>query len=147
MYTNRLMYKSLQASNKLYFSQVLFCIDRALQIHWISCCECSKQERLNYSTQLHIQPTESYTRQARSPKHSDDDGKLPLKDQKGKPDKDHKQQFKTLKDIVIDNDQAPLASTRWRKFLEEVLLQPKEVSQDERWRADLHEAVHQRHLR
>jgi hypothetical protein len=34
MYKNRLMYKSLQASDNTFFSQVLFAIDRALQIHW-----------------------------------------------------------------------------------------------------------------
>jgi len=33
MYANRLMYKSLQARDNTFFAQVLFCIDRALQIH------------------------------------------------------------------------------------------------------------------
>jgi hypothetical protein len=47
MYSNRLMYKSLQASDNSFFSQVLFCIDRALQIHWKSCCECSNRESVN----------------------------------------------------------------------------------------------------
>jgi hypothetical protein len=47
MYSNRLMYKSLQASVNSFFSQVLFCIDRALQIHWKSCCECSNRESIN----------------------------------------------------------------------------------------------------
>jgi len=47
MYSNRLMYKSLQASNNLFFSQILFCIDRALQIHWRSCCECNDHDSVN----------------------------------------------------------------------------------------------------
>ncbi len=47
MYTNRLMYKSLQASNNTFFTQVLFCIDRALQIHWHSCCEGHDRDSVN----------------------------------------------------------------------------------------------------
>jgi hypothetical protein len=41
------MYKSLQASDSSFFCQVLFCIDRALQIHWRSCCECNDRESVN----------------------------------------------------------------------------------------------------
>jgi len=37
LYSNHLLYKSQQASNNSFFTQVLFCIDRALQIHWRSC--------------------------------------------------------------------------------------------------------------
>jgi len=33
MYKNRIMYKSLQASDHTFLTQVLFAIDRALQIH------------------------------------------------------------------------------------------------------------------
>jgi hypothetical protein len=47
MYNNRLMYKSLQARDNTFFTQVLFCIDRALQIHWCSCCNCEDRESVN----------------------------------------------------------------------------------------------------
>jgi hypothetical protein len=36
MYENRLIYTSLQASDPSFFAKVLFAIDNALQIHWIS---------------------------------------------------------------------------------------------------------------
>jgi len=47
MYNNRLMYKTLQARDSTFFTQVLFCIERALQIHWHSCCNCEDRESVN----------------------------------------------------------------------------------------------------
>jgi hypothetical protein len=39
------MYKSLLAAD--HFVQVLFSIDRALQIHWKSCCDNSRRDSVN----------------------------------------------------------------------------------------------------
>jgi hypothetical protein len=47
MYHHRLMYKSLQASDPTFFIQVLFSIDRALQIHWKSCCDNNNRDSVN----------------------------------------------------------------------------------------------------
>ncbi len=47
MYNNRLMYKSLLALDQTFFIQVLFSIDRALQIHWKSCCDNNSQDSVN----------------------------------------------------------------------------------------------------
>ncbi len=41
------MYKSLQATDNTFFSQVLFAIDRGLQIHWRSCCNASDRDSVN----------------------------------------------------------------------------------------------------
>jgi len=47
MYNNRLMYKSLLALDQTFIIQVLFLIDRALQIHWKSCCNNNSQDSVN----------------------------------------------------------------------------------------------------
>jgi hypothetical protein len=47
MYHHRLMYKSLLASDPTFFVQVLFFIDRALQIHWKSCCDNNQRDSVN----------------------------------------------------------------------------------------------------
>jgi hypothetical protein len=47
MYHHRLMYKSLLASDPTFFVQVLFSIDRALQIHWKSCCDNNQRDTVN----------------------------------------------------------------------------------------------------
>lgn len=93
MYSNRLMYKSLQASNNLFFSQILFCIDRALQIHWRSCCECNDHDSVNDRVlfmsdkrDLIIQHNFTYNLpkaiqdKLDRPKPAADDGKYPQKD-------------------------------------------------------------------
>jgi hypothetical protein len=120
MYSNRLMYKSLQASDNSFFSQVLFCIDRALQIHWKSCCECSDRESVNdrvlfmsVKRDLIIQHNFTYN----IPKLLRDklfQSKKVEPEQKvengrankllGEYDKDKKHQFKSWKDIITDND-------------------------------------------
>jgi hypothetical protein len=47
MYNNRIMYKSQLAADNTFFIQVLFSIDRTLQIHWKSCCDALDRESIN----------------------------------------------------------------------------------------------------
>jgi hypothetical protein len=126
MYANWLMYTSLQDSDTTFFTQVLFCIDRALQINWRSCCECQDQDSVNDRNllmqdkrDLIIQHNFSY----HLPKLLKD--KLltiltPIQDDllkdknrfqgKGGQDKDPKNHIKSLKDIITDPD---LSHMRW----------------------------------
>ena len=124
MYSNRLMYKSLQASDSSFFSQVLFCIDRALQIHWKSCCECSERESVNDRVlfmsdkrDLIIQHNFTYNipKMLRDKLFQSKKSEQDLKNENGKAykhledkikdkDRDKKNQFKSWKDIISDND-------------------------------------------
>lgn len=121
MYSNRLLYKSQQASDSSFFTQVLFCIDRALQIHWKSCCENSDRESINDRVllmsgkrDLIIQYNFSYNipkllqDKLTKPKPTDtsdkDEKNKDGKGNNGKVDKDNKNKFKSWKDIVTDND-------------------------------------------
>jgi hypothetical protein len=119
MYSNRLMYKNLQASNNSFFTQVLFCIDRALQIHWRSCCECSDCDSVNDKVlfkadkrDLIIAHNFTYNiprvlqdKLANLKTPEQDDRENPNgKNTKLKGDKDPKNQFKSWKDIITDND-------------------------------------------
>ena len=131
MYSNRLMYKSLQASDSSFFSQVLFCIDRALQIHWKSCCECSERESVNNRVlfmsdkrDLIIQHNFTYNipKMLRDKLFQSKKSEQDLKNENGKAykhledkikdkDRDKKNQFKSWKDIITDND---LKHAEWR---------------------------------
>jgi hypothetical protein len=125
MYLNRLFYKSQQASDNTFFTQVLFCINRALQIHWRSCCECTDRESVNdrilsmsEQRDLTIQHNFTYNipkllqdkfSKSKSPnideKEKENIGKaIAGKGNKLKGDKDLKNQFKSWKDIITDND-------------------------------------------
>jgi hypothetical protein len=44
---NRVYYQSLQDADKSFLSQVLFAIDRALQIYWQSCGEYDDKKKVN----------------------------------------------------------------------------------------------------
>jgi hypothetical protein len=44
---NRVYYQSLQDADKSFLSQVLFAIDRALQIYWQSCGETNNKKKVN----------------------------------------------------------------------------------------------------
>jgi hypothetical protein len=121
MYSNHLLYKSQQASNSSFFTQVLFCIDNALQIHWCTCCKFSDRESVNdrillmsEKRDLIIQYNFTYNipkllqDKLIKPKPTDT-GNKDEKDKEGKGnklkgDKDNKNKFKSLKDIVTDND-------------------------------------------
>jgi hypothetical protein len=121
MYNNRLMYKSLQARDSTFFSQMLFCIDRALQIHWRSCCNCEDRESVNdrvlfMSDKRDLIVEHNFTYNI--PKLLQDKVMKPPQDLlnqdkgqkfKGKIDKDNKDNddkngLKSLKDIIVDND-------------------------------------------
>jgi len=118
MYSNRLMYKSLQASDSLFFCQVLFCIDRALQIHWRSCCECNNHESMNdrvlFMTDkrdLIIQhnftnniPKLLQDKLSRLKTPEPDEKENNGKNNKLKGGQENKQQFKSWKDIISNND-------------------------------------------
>ncbi len=47
MYDNRIMYKSLQATDYTFYAKVLFSIDSALQTHWKSCCDAPDRMSVN----------------------------------------------------------------------------------------------------
>jgi hypothetical protein len=150
MYNNRLMYKSLQARDNTFFTQVLFCIDRALQIHWCSCCNCEDRESVNDKVlfmsnkrDLIIEHNFTYTipklfqdKVLKPPQDVPDQDKgqkfLKGKNEKDLKDKDNKNGIKSLKDIIVDNDpnHAPLASPGWRELLEIIVFQPEEVPKD-----------------
>jgi hypothetical protein len=123
MYSNRLLYKSQQTSDNSFFTQVLFCIDRALQIPWRSCCECSNRESVNDRVllmsdkkDLIIQYYFSYNlpkllqEKMIKPKPADATEKefeSNGRDRDGrklKGDKDNNNKFKSWKDIVTDNN-------------------------------------------
>lgn len=122
MYNNRMMYKSLQARDNSFFTQVLFCIDRALQIHWCSCCNCEDRESVNDKVlfmsnkrDLIIEHNFTYTipkllqdKVLKPPQDVLDQDKsqkfLKGKNDKDVKDKDNKNGFKSLKDIIVDND-------------------------------------------
>ncbi len=120
MYSNRLMYKSLQASDNTFFAQVLFCIDRALQIHWKSCCECSDRDSVNdrvllmsEKRDLIIQHNFTYNipKVLKDKLFHSKKPELDVKDEQGKTNKhlgdnnrDKKNHFKSWKDIITDND-------------------------------------------
>jgi hypothetical protein len=125
MYSNRLMYKSLQASDNTFFTQVLFCIDRALQIHWRSCCECEDRDSVNDRVlfmsdkrDLIVQHNFTYNIPKmihdklvkKFPVDTEDKEKIP-KVNKVKTDKDQKQNLKSLKVIIMDNNPSHAA---WR---------------------------------
>lgn len=146
MYNNRLMYKSLQARDNTFYTQILFCIDRALQIHWCSCCECEERDSVNNRVllmadkrDLIVQHNFNYN----IPKALQDklenlyqndvdekDKNQKLFKGKGEKEKDPKGNLKSIKDIIVDNDPKHAA---WRlqdgeKFLETLLFQSEEVS-------------------
>jgi len=122
MYNNRLMYKSLQAKDNTFFTQVLFCIDRALQIHWRSCCNCEDRESVNDRVlfmsdkrDLIVEHNFTYTipkllqdKVLKPPQDLPDHDKgqkfLKGKNDKDPKDKDNKNGLKSLKDIIVDND-------------------------------------------
>ena len=45
--SNRVNYRSLQEANQTFLTQVLFAIDRALQIYWLSCSEQENRRSIN----------------------------------------------------------------------------------------------------
>jgi len=47
MYSNRIMYSTIQASDPFFFAKVLFAIDSALQVHWRSCSLASDRLSVN----------------------------------------------------------------------------------------------------
>jgi len=121
MYNNRLMYKSLQARDNAFFTQVLFCIDRALQIHWHSCCTCEDRESVNDRVlfmsdkrDLIVEHNFTYNipkllqdKVVKPPQDLPDQEngqKFKGKVDKGNKDKDNKNGLKSLKDIIVDND-------------------------------------------
>ncbi len=130
MYRNRIMYKSLQATDNTFFSQVLFAIDRALQIHWRSCCDASDRDSVNDKIllmqdkqDLIIQHNFSYrlpkSLQDKLNQRNETSITTPEKESKnkfrqgakndGKPD--HKNQIRSLKDIITDPDPSHM---QWR---------------------------------
>lgn len=125
MYKNRIMYKSLQASDKTFLTQVLFAIDHALQIHWRSCCDASDCSSVNDKILLMHEKQDSITQynftyrlptaildKITETLNSKESGKVSKKYKwKGKNGKfEHKNQITSLKDIVTDNDPSHL---RW----------------------------------
>jgi hypothetical protein len=131
MYNNRLMYKSLLASDQTFFVQVLFSIDRALQIHWKSCCDNNSRESVNDrilmmqdKQDLIIQHNftyrlpkvildkfqESTDKKTGGLKGDKDKDLFPGK-QDGKQEGKQEHKVKSMKDIVMNHDPAHL---RWR---------------------------------
>ncbi len=120
------MCKSLQATDAMFFSQVLFYIDHTLQIYWRSCYNAADRESVNdkillmqEKQDLIIQHNFTYClpkmiqdKLIGSLDTTPDNDNMNKYKNRGKGDhkQDNKNQIKSLKDIVSDPDPSHI---RW----------------------------------